>query len=183
MSFAAKGGIVAIFATITIGLCVVALFPKVFWVEAEVDLIANTTFTVKSSLWRTCNSTTYNDVTSTHCSGIRKIDISKNIKSEPAAEEDVAAAGLVLAGVFCIFSFIGLCCQHKCATVTLLLIALIFSAATVGANFRYKDHTLGDSYEFTHGYWLACAACAFALFSLFGSCCMNRERAAYENLA
>merc|ERR1711988_218018 len=66
-----------------------------------------------------------------------------------------------------IFSFIGLCCQHKCATVTLLLIALIFSAATVGAYFRYKDHTLGDSYEFTHGYWLACALCICPLLPLW----------------
>lgn len=184
MGFANRGGVAAILATITIAACVVALFPKIFWVTAKVvDSDTGATLKIQSSLWKTCNTTTFNDISVTSCSGIRKIDLTNSIKSEPAAEEDAAAAGLVIAGIFCLFSFIGMCCQHKCATVSLLVIALIFTAATVGAYWRYKDHTLSDDFKFENGFWLACTALAFSLFSVIGSCCMNRDRAAYENLA
>ncbi|EGD82418.1 hypothetical protein PTSG_03061 [Salpingoeca rosetta] len=181
MAFTHRGGFAVLFAILTIGVCVVALLPKVFWVEAEVKLSDDFKVQIKSSLWQQCNTTTIGNYSATECSGIRKIDFNK-IKSEPSAERDGAVAGLVLGGFFALASLFGVCCRSKCATVSLLVVSLIFTAATVGCYFRYKDHSLSSEYDFIYGYWVACVACGLALFSVIGSCCMNKN-AEYEILA
>lgn len=107
-----------------------------------------------------------------------------------AAHFQGAIAGLVLGGLFALAALIPVCCHSKCGTVTLLLFAALTTAATVGCFYRYKTHTLGADtadthadYNFTYGFFVACATFALSVVAVISSCCMNSKRDEYFNLA
>lgn len=140
--------------------------------------------TAKTSLWLTCNTTTSNLGTNETCSKIEKIQIGKDtFKTESTAEKDAAIAGLVLAILFSLLSFVSICCTHKCSAATSLFLALLFTAITVGVYVRYKSHALSSNHEYTFGFFIAAAALASAFFALLGSCCIRKSLPDYEYLA
>ena len=99
-----------------------------------------------------------------------------------------AIAGLVLGGLLALSSLIGVCCRSKAATVSLLVLAVVCTAATVGCFYRFKSHTLDDEqidseYKFTYGFFGACVTFAVAFVTSVVSCCMSSKSDEYFELA
>jgi hypothetical protein len=99
-----------------------------------------------------------------------------------------AIAGLVLGGIFALSSLIGVCRHSKAATITLLVFAVVCTAATVGCFVRFKLNTLDNEleegeYKFVAGFWGACGTFALALVTTIVSCCMSTMSDEYFELA
>eukprot|EP00055_Hartaetosiga_balthica_P018461 m.134397 g.134397 ORF g.134397 m.134397 type:complete len:198 (-) comp9590_c0_seq1:233-826(-) len=194
--FAHKGGVALIFALLTAGLCVAALFPHVFWVKTDkITLTPGVTIELKSSLWLTCNTTTIGTNPAIVTSGCTKVVRPKDFlngtsyTNAKTSEERGAIAGLVIGGLFTIITLLTACCKSKCGTVVVSLIGFIFVGAGVATYVVYKRDYLDSSkndgleYHLTYGFFMACVAAAFSLLSCFGGCCINKERVAYHQMA
>lgn len=99
-----------------------------------------------------------------------------------------AIAGLVLGGIFALSSLIGVARHSKAATITLLVLAVVCTAATVGCFVRFKLNTLDNEltdgeYKFVAGFWGACGTFALALVTTIVSCCMSTKSDEYFELA
>ena len=72
--------------------------------------------------------------------------------------------------------------------MSLLVLAVVCTAATVGCFYRFKSHTLDDEqidseYKFTYGFFGACVTFAVAFVTSVVSCCMSSKSDEYFELA
>eukprot|EP00043_Microstomoeca_roanoka_P027912 m.16353 g.16353 ORF g.16353 m.16353 type:complete len:177 (+) comp8063_c0_seq2:593-1123(+) len=134
------------------------------------------TFTIQFSLWRTCDTITADStsISRTNCGPTRDINVD-NFQAHATADKDGAVAGLTLAAIFCILSFIGLYCHNRCALITLLLMAVIFTAAAIGCYAHFKYVSLNGHYQLQTGFGVACGAFVATFFALLGSCFLRKD--------
>lgn len=82
-----------------------------------------------------------------------------------------------------LLALIGVCCNKKCAVVSLTIVSFIFCCAGVGCFVVFKLYTLdtdGAEYAWDYGFGIACGSVAFALLASAASCCMRRHNEYFQ---